>query len=93
MHTWPLVEEASPGSDRGCLLRGCLLKVHVIEYHEGRVTAELEMYPLEVLPTQCSDRTTGTSGPGESDDAHRRIDNERLAHLGATGQHVQQGLG
>lgn len=83
-----LVEEAPPGSNRGRLIQ-----VHIIEDDEGRVAAELEMYPLEVLCAQRADGTAGAGGPGEGDDPNRPIYHECLAGINATGQHVQHAVG
>ncbi len=80
-----LVEERAP---RGLCDGG--LDIGVLEYDEGRVPAQLQVYPLEMTAGQLPDEPPGGRGPGERHHPYQRVGDHRGPGLGAPRQHVQE---
>jgi IclR family pca regulon transcriptional regulator len=83
-----LVEEGPPRGE----VHG-LVDIGVVEDQHGRVAAELEVGPLEVLAGELADAAAHRGGAGERDHRDVRVRHQRLAHVGAAGEHLQHACG
>ena len=63
--------------------------VDVAHDDQRRVAAQFQVRPLEVLPGQRTDRPPGAGRAGEGDDPDGGLDDQGLADVGPTGQHLQ----
>lgn len=60
---------------------------------ERRVTAELQVGTLEVLPGEPADDASGTGGTREGDHPYQRVRHQRLAYVSAARQYGQHPFG
>lgn len=82
------VRERAPRPDRRRRVH-----IDVVEDHQRRVAAKLEVHSLEVLTGERAESLTGATRAREGDHSYGWIDDEGFTHVGATGQHVQQSVG
>ena len=73
--------------------RGGRRHVGVVQDDQGGVAAELQVRSLEVPGGEFADAAADRGRAGEADDPHQRVGDQRLADVGAAGQHVQQAVG
>jgi hypothetical protein len=83
-----LVEERTEGADRHGLF-----EVDVVHDDQGGVAAEFEVHALEVLSAERTHHPASDGRAGEGDDVHERVDDQRLTHISATGQHAEDARG
>ena len=83
-----LVQERAPGAGRGRLGH-----VGVVHHDHGRVAAEFQVAALEVGGGKLAHMPAHGGGAGERDHPDQRVGDQRLAGVGAAGQHMQQALG
>ena len=82
-----LVQERAPGAGRDRAVQ-----VHVVQDDEGGVAAEFEVHALEVAPGQLADPAARGGGPGEGDQPHEGLGDQRLTGRRPARQHVQQAV-
>ena len=80
-----------PGAERDG--GGDRVEIGVLEHDDRVLAAELELHLLEVLAGKLADAAPDRARSGERDHGDVGIGADRLAGLGAAGQHLQHALG